>query len=53
MSDRKKSDIVQVRNPRSGHYVKIDRAEGQILSYKKSEGPYKSVPIARRRSKGK
>ena len=42
-------DVVQVKNPRSGHYVKIDRAAGKIISHKKSDGPYKKVPIARRR----
>ena len=44
-----KKDIVQVKNPKSGHYVKIDRTVGQILSYKKTKGPYKNVPIARKR----
>lgn len=43
-----KADIVQVRNPKSGHYVKIDRAEGTIVDHKKSEGPYKNIPIARK-----
>ena len=45
----KKRDVVQVKNPRTGHYVKIDRAQGRILDHKKSEGPYKNVPIARKR----
>jgi len=48
----KKDDIVQVRNPRSGRYVKINRTEGQIVSHKKSEGPYKNVPVARKSAKG-
>jgi hypothetical protein len=47
----KKKDVVQVRNPKSGHYVKIDRTAGKILAHKKSEGPYKDVPIARNRKK--
>ena len=47
----KKRDVVQVKNPRSGHYVKIDRNQGQIISHKKSEGPYKAVPVARKRGK--
>lgn len=47
----KKIDIVQVKNPRSGHYVKINRTEGKILDCKKSSGPYKNVPIARKSSK--
>ena len=46
MADKKR-DIVQTKNPRTGHYVKIDRSEWRILGYKKSEGPYKGVPIAR------
>ena len=49
----KKKDVVQVRNPRSGRYVKIDRSEGRILDHKKSEGPYKNVPVARKSSKNK
>jgi len=44
-----KHDVVQVRNPRSGHYVKIDRSAGKIISHKKSDGPYKNVPVARKR----
>jgi hypothetical protein len=50
---RKDKDIVQVKNPRTGHYVKIDRDEGRILDHKKSEGPYKGVPVARRSPKDK
>jgi len=43
----KKKDVVQVKNPKSGHYVKIDRSAGKIVSHKQSAGPYKHVPIAR------
>lgn len=49
----KEKDIVQIKNPRSGHYVKIDRAEGKIIDHKKTEGPYKNVPIARKSPKNK
>ncbi len=48
----KKKDVVQVKNPKTGHYVKIDRDEGRIVDYKKTEGPYKNVPIARKSSSG-
>ena len=48
----KKKDVVQVKNPKSDRYVKIDRAEGKIVSHKKSPGPYKGIPIARKRSEG-
>lgn len=45
----KKHDVVQVKNPRTKKYVKIDRTEGRIVSQKKTPGPYKDVPIARKR----
>jgi hypothetical protein len=45
----KKRDIVQVKNPRTNRYVKIDRTAGRIISHKKSAGPYKGIPIARKR----
>ena len=43
------TDIVQVRNPRSNRYVKVDRSLGKIISIKKSPKPYKGIPIARRK----
>ena len=46
----RKHDMVQVKNPRSGHYVKIDRTVGKIVAHKKSDGPYKGIPIARKHS---
>lgn len=52
MAARKK-DVVQVRNPRTGHYVKIDREAGVILDHKKTSGAYKGVPIARKTAKRK
>ena len=45
-----KKKIVQVRNPKTGKYVKIDREKGSIIAHKKSEGPFKNVAIARKRS---
>jgi len=47
----KKRDVVQTKNPKSGRYVKIDRSAGRIVDHKKSKGPYKDVPIARKRKK--
>ncbi len=41
-------NIVQVKNPRTNRYVKIDRDKGRILSHKKSDGPYAKVPVARK-----
>jgi len=43
-----KKKIVQTKNPRTGRYVKIDRSKGEILSSKKSEGPYKEIPVIRK-----
>lgn len=42
-------DVVQVLNPRTDRYVKIDRDAGLIISQKKSPGPYKNIPVARKR----
>lgn len=42
-----KARFVQIRNPRTGAYVKIDREEAVILGVKRSKGPYKNVPIIR------
>ena len=49
MASKKKSDVVQVKNPRTKRYVKIDRDKGKIVSHKKSPGPYKDVPVARKK----
>ncbi len=46
----KKSTIVQIKNPRSGHYVKIDRDKGQIVDHKKSSGPYKGIPVVKKKA---
>ena len=51
MASKGKRDIVQVKNPKSGHYVKIDRDAGRIIAHKKSEGPYANIPVARRSKK--
>ena len=45
----KKKDVIQVKNPKTNKYVKIDRNAGRIVSHKKSDGPYKGVPIARKK----
>jgi hypothetical protein len=45
-----KRDVVQTKNPRTGHYVKIDRAAGKIIDYKKSDTkPFKDVPVLRKK----
>jgi len=45
----KKKDVVQVKNPRTNRYVKIDRGAGKIVASKKTSGPYKNVPVARKK----
>lgn len=47
------SSLSQARNPRSGHYVKIDKVSGTIIAHKKSNGAYKGVPIASKNQKQK
>ena len=48
---KEKRDVVQTKNPKTDRYVKIDRSAGKIIDHKKSHGPYKDIPIARKRSK--
>lgn len=38
-------DIVQVRNPKTSRYIKIDRTAGNIIGQKLTKGPYKKIPI--------
>jgi hypothetical protein len=39
--------VVQVKNPKTGKYVKVDKERGIIRS-KSSPGPYKGIPIVKR-----
>jgi len=41
--------VVQIKNPKSGHYVKIDRNKGKIVGHKSTPGPYKKVPIIKKK----
>lgn len=41
--------IVQLLNPRTNRYVKVDTVKGMIISTKKSKGSYKNIPIAIKR----
>lgn len=41
----KKKDLIQVKNPRTGCYIKIDKSIGAIISRKKTSGPYKNILI--------
>lgn len=36
---------VQLRNPMTGYWVKVDRKQGKIVAQKKTPGPFKNVPI--------
>ena len=38
-------DLVQIRNPRSGLYVKLDRSNGTIVGHKDTPGPYDGITI--------
>ena len=39
-----KKRYVQVYNPLTGRWVKIDRETGRVVAHKKSPKPYKNVP---------
>ena len=43
---RTKHEIVQLPNPKTKRWVKIDKTDGRIISHKKSPGCYTGVPIA-------
>ena len=53
VKDLLQARFAQLYNPRSGHYVKIDRQEGGIVSHKKTAGPYKNIPIIEKCKEGK
>ncbi len=40
----KKSEVIQVYNPKTKRWVKIDKKTGKIVAHKKSPGPYKNIP---------
>jgi hypothetical protein len=40
-----KHDIAQIKNPKSGRYIKIDKTLGKIISHKPTAGPYKNIRI--------
>lgn len=43
--------VVQVKNPKTGKYVKVDRENGKIIAHKKTQGPYKGIAVVRKRSR--
>jgi hypothetical protein len=43
------SRYVQVRNPRTDRYAKIDRKRGCVVAEKRSPGPWKGVKLAEAR----
>lgn len=45
-------NIVQIRNPRSGRYIKINREKGLIIGNKAGKLPYKNIPIFGRLTDG-
>ena len=40
------SRFVQIKNPITGRYVKIERVNGRIVSHKKTKGKYKNIEEA-------
>lgn len=39
---------IQIQNPVTGQWVKVDTATGRILEQKKTPGPYKGVTVSGR-----
>ena len=44
-----KKGIGQTKNPRTGKYIIIDRDKGRIVRTKKTPGPFKNVPVIRKK----
>ena len=40
-----KDEIVQLRNPRTNRWVKVNKTLGLIYNAKKTPGPYKNITI--------
>jgi len=38
-------ELVQVRNPRTGNYILIDKATGMIVEHKETSGTYDDIPV--------
>jgi hypothetical protein len=38
-------DRVQIKNPITGRWIKVDTSTGRIIDEKRSEGPYKGIAI--------
>ena len=43
------SKIVQVKNPRTGRYIKVDRENALILEHKDTEGAWEGIEIVSNR----
>ena len=41
--------LVQIKNPKTEKYTKIDTEKGIILAHKKTKGPYKNIKIVKRK----
>ena len=44
-------NLVQTKHPLIDRYIKVDKASGKVLATKKTPGPFKNIPIARKRDK--
>lgn len=47
---RIEKSVVQIRNPKTGAYLKVDRISGRIMTSRKCTS-YKGIPIVWRRAK--
>ena len=53
VSVSRKHEIVQLYNPRSHRYIKVDKTVGGIISHgKRDRTPYKGIPIVGKNDKG-
>ena len=44
-------NLVQTKHPLIDRYIKVDKKSGKVLATKKTPGPFKNIPIARKRAR--
>ncbi len=49
---KSKSELVQVQNPKTGKYIRINKTTGMITGHKRTDGPYVNIPVRKRKPAG-
>lgn len=46
----KKNEIIQVKNPKTGRYLRVNKTTGKIM-YPSKKTPYANIPIIKKEGK--